>query len=245
MEYKKYKLSVGETVAGIGISLAAFGLIGFVFYDCIWLGFLEIIFWFPIRKKLMQWKMKKTKTKIAEQFREALSGMQAAVMAGYNVENSIREAYKELKSLYGKEGYVTKEYGVMLRQMQLGEPVGKVMEAFAQKTGVDEIIQFAQLFETARRTGGNMAELMRMTGDNIGERLAMEQEIATIINSRRFELHIMDVVPLLIVLYVRMTTDGMMDVLYHNTTGYSIMTVILLAYVAAVEIGEYMMRIEL
>ena len=165
-------------------------------------------------------------------------------MAGYSVENSIREAWRELCTLYGEEVWIVQAFQSMVYKLQTGQAVGNVMKEFAEKTEIEEILQFAQIFETARKTGGNLPELMRITGENIGERLAAMQEMDVIMNSRRYEQRIMDCIPIAIVIYVRTVSDGLMDMLYHNLTGYLIMTVTLGIYLTAVWLGERVTKIE-
>ena len=243
-EQPLYLLSKRERLVWFLSGAGVLGILGYTFYDCWYTAALIPLFWHFEKKAVTQWNYQKRQDRIAGQFREALLGMQAAVMAGYSVENSIREAWRELCTLYGEEVWIVQAFQSMVYKLQTGQAVGNVMKEFAEKTEIEEILQFAQIFETARKTGGNLPELMRITGENIGERLAAMQEMDVIMNSRRYEQRIMDCIPIAIVIYVRTVSDGMMDMLYHNLTGYLIMTVTLGIYLTAVWLGERVTKIE-
>lgn len=66
----------------------------------------------------------------------------------------------------------------------------------------------------------------------------MEREIETIINSKKYEQRIMDIVPLIMILYVNFTSGNMMSVMYNTLIGKLIMTICLLLYTVAFIIGE-------
>ena len=66
----------------------------------------------------------------------------------------------------------------------------------------------------------------------------MEREIETINNSKKYEQRIMDIVPLIMILYVNFTSGNMMSVMYNTLIGKLIMTICLLLYTVAFIIGE-------
>lgn len=245
VDYRTYRLSYKEMFCLLVAGTVVFGIIGYAFYDCWYLAILESTAWIPQKHMAERWLCKKRQQLIAGQFREALISIQASIIAGYSIENSIREALREMESLYGREAWIVIEFRYIVYRLQMGQTVGAMIAEFASRTGVEEILQFSQIFETAKRTGGNLAELARITGETIGERLTVEQELAAIMNSRRYEQRIMDVVPVGIVLYVRAASDGLLDIMYHNGSGYLIMSILLAVYLSAIWLGEKMTKIEM
>ena len=59
----------------------------------------------------------------------------------------------------------------MLEQLHMNRPVESVMDEFAVRTGVEDIQCFAEIFRTARRSGGNLVSITRSAAERIGKRL--------------------------------------------------------------------------
>ena len=56
--------------------------------------------------------------------------------------------------------------------------------------------------------------------------------------TKKYEQRIMDIVPLIMILYVNFTSGNMMSVMYNTLIGKLIMTICLLLYTVAFIIGE-------
>jgi tight adherence protein B len=67
----------------------------------------------------------------------------------------------------------------------------------------------------------------------ISQRLENEQEIQTLLASKRMEQRIMNVMPFAMVLYLDITNPGYFAMLFHNLTGVVLMSICLIAYVTA------------
>lgn len=115
------------------------------------------------------------------EFKEGLQGIAAALNAGYSIENAIEESRRDLLVVYGKESLLSWEFQVMLEQLKLNRPVEQVMDEFAARSGVQDIKSFAEVFRTARRSGGNLVEVTRASADRIGEKIEVSREIHTMI----------------------------------------------------------------
>ena len=59
-------------------------------------------------------------------------------------------------------------------------------------------------------------------------------EIDTIISGRKMEQKVMVCIPLGIIMYLRITSNGFVNMLYGNAAGIIVMTLCLMVYVAAV-----------
>ena len=61
---------------------------------------------------------------------------------------------------------------------------------------------------------------------------------------KKYEQRIMSLVPVGVMAYMSITSEGFFDVLYHNGLGIIIMSFCLLVYGVAVYLGEHLTRIE-
>lgn len=232
-EYGTYKMSVKEKVKygflGFGIS----GGIAYLFYKSIWavLMFSPFVFWFlKYQAKILG---KNRKKQFEQEFLQGIRALSAALNAGYSVENAFEEARKDLCLMYKEDALVVQEFTWISRQLSLNRNVEEVLEEMAQRTGIEDVENFAEIFHTAKRTGGNLMKVIRQTEKNIAERLEVEREMETLLSQKKLEANIMSMVPLGIIVYMWVSSPGFLDVLYHNVFGVVFMSVILGVYAAA------------
>ncbi len=192
------------------------------------------------RKKII----KKYKEKIESEFKDFLISLTASLRAGYSVENSINEAHKEMVLMFGDDAPISIETEKIINQISLGVPVESVLEDFAKRSGVEDITTFASVFKIAKRTGGDMVEIIKKTTNDIASKIDTKNEIAVLISSKKLEQNIMSIMPLAIILYVDLTSKGLLDPLYGNLKGVLIMTGCLALYAVAYFIAQKIMNIE-
>ncbi len=212
---------------GVGIS---FGVL-FLFYQNLWIstaGSLAggVCFAF-IQKKQVQ---EKKKWQLMVEFKDAMDSMIAALVAGYSMENAIREADKDLQLMYKEETPMLQELKEIRQKLELKYALDDLLLELGRKSEVEDIITFAQIYATARRSGGNLVKVMKRTADNIGEKMEMQREIETAIAGKKMEATCMMVIPILIILYLQFFSPGFLNPLYENLAGNLFMTGALLVY---------------
>ena len=180
---------------------------------------------------------------LEKQFQEGLYSAAAALEAGYSMENAWKEAEKELFRMYGKEGEFYRYLHRMNRKVSLNEPIEPLILEFACHAGTESIRNFADIFSFAKRSGGNLAAIMKKTADRIHINVQIQEEIETMLSARRLEQKIMNVMPLGILLYIRMGVGGFLDPLYHSTFGVLVMSACLAGYLGAWKLSCRMSRI--
>ncbi|MBR0119219.1 MAG: type II secretion system F family protein [Eubacterium sp.] len=244
VDYNKYKYSVREWLLyGTVGAAAGFGLM-YLFYSGILycaVGAVSgaFIFLFIQKKRLCE----KRKATLMTEFKDALGSMISALSAGYSMENAVTEAYKDLKLLYGEERIILRELADIQARIDLGVQVDELFYELGVRSGVSDIIIFAQVYTTARKSGGNLIKVMKRTADAITEKLDIEREVATMISGKRLESVCMMIIPLLIIAYLRVFSPGLLDPLYHGLPGRMFMTVALLVYGGAVAWSMRIMRV--
>lgn len=180
---------------------------------------------------------------IAEQFKDALESINNALRAGSSPENAFREGAGEMVFQYGEHALISVELTRIVNGLDNQIPLEQLISDFADRTGVEEIREFAEVFAIAKKGGGSMPEILGRTASLIEERLEVENEIRIMLRNRSMEQRIMDLTPFLIIFYIGLTSPGFFDVLYHNTEGVLFMSGCLAAYFAALAISEKILKI--
>ena len=114
----------------------------------------------------------------------------SAVNAGYSPEHALEEAYKDLKHLYKSDSLIMQELHYMIQQLHMNITIEKVLEDFGERTGIEDIISFAEVFATAKRTGGDLVHVIKVTSNTISDKIDIKREIITLI-SKKLEANIM------------------------------------------------------
>lgn len=167
------------------------------------------------------------------QFCDMTQSAAAALKAGYSVENAFLESYADMCMMYGETSMICQELNVIRRGLVMNLTLEELLTDFGQRSHVPQIREFASVFSIARKSGGNMADIIRSTADVIHRLTEIREEILTQTAARRMERNIMNVMPFAILAYVDAGNKGYFDSLYHNLTGIAIMTVCLIVYLAA------------
>lgn len=177
-------------------------------------------------------EMRRQRERIHLEFREALQGMAAALQAGYSMENALQEAGKDLYMLYGDSSALLPQLQEMVYKIQLNQPVEYVFKEFADFAKVEDVTRFAQVLHIAKRTGGDLIAITKMTAERISEKLEVQREIASMIAGKRMEAKVMQMIPLGMILYFRICSPGFLEVLYRGG-GRVVMTVLFAVYLFA------------
>lgn len=218
-------------------------VISFLFYNS-WIGVpagipLLFLYYRLEHKKLL----KKKREQLEEHFKEALLGILSALKAGHSIENAFMEAYKELAYRFGNEDVMVKELLLINRQVKNNIAIEQLVEKFAGKTKSDDIVDFAHVFTIARKSGGDMGKIMERTISIIARRMEIKEDIRILVAGKKYEQQIMNLVPMGIVLYIRLSNPGYFNGLYGNFMGIMIMTAVLLIYLGAYCLSERILEI--
>lgn len=244
MAYNTYHFSTKEKVAFILMWTVTSGVIAYFFYRA-WIVMFIVLLCFPL---FLKWQRKsavrKRKWELTLAFREAIAIVAGNLQAGNSVENAFRKAYSDLKSLYGEGADITKEFLVIGRGLENNLILEKMLLDFGARSGVEDIKDFADIFAVAKRTGGNLKEIIADTVEIISDKIEMKRSLRILISEKQLEQKIMSVIPFFILIYIGMTSPGYFDSLYHSLSGIGIMTACLVAYIVAILWGMKITAIE-
>lgn len=175
---------------------------------------------------------KKKQYEITLQFREGLQGIASALSAGYAIENAFAEARKDLLLLYGNSSLLAQEFLWIEQQLEMNQSIEKVLFEFAHKWNTEDILSFAQVFQTAKRTGGDLISITRATAEKTSMKIEVKREIQTMIAGKKMEGRIMNMIPLGMILYFWICSPGFLDCMYVSS-GRLVMTILMVIYVVA------------
>lgn len=243
-DYGQYTYTVREWFSHFVQGALIGTIVGFLFYSSFTGMALFSIYGFFYAHKKKEQLVKERLWLLNLEFRDGLSSISAALNAGYSVENSFTEAVKDLKLMYTTKSLIVGEFEAIVRQIHMNIPVEDILKVFAERSGIDDIKNFAEVFITAKRTGGDLIKIIKATGNTIGDKIEVKREILTMITAKKFESRIMNVIPFCIIIYLKLFSPGFLDPLYHNLFGVIFMSLMLIIYYAVSKVSKKIISIE-
>ncbi len=242
---KRSAFNTRKKLENIGIAIGLVFFFAFFFYRSAW----SVPFLMPIGIVFLYKREKSFREKqrgiLRNQFKDAILGIAANLKAGYAVENAFRETLFEMKSLYGTDSLIYKELYRIVQGISNHVNIETLLAQFAARSGLDEIREFADVFSIAKKTGGNLTDIIYETADMISDKIEVNKQIQVMIAAKQMEQSVMNVIPFCIALYIGTISKGYFDVLYHSVAGICIMTVCLLIYLCAYQMGQKLTQINI
>jgi tight adherence protein B len=170
--------------------------------------------------------------------------LSSALVAGYSVENAFIEAYNDLLLVYSKDALIIKELIFIIRKLEMNETIENLLDDLAKRSGDEDIKSFTEVFTIAKRSGGDFISIIDMTTNSISGKIEVKREIDVILSDKKLEQRIMNVIPIMIILYVGSTSKGFFDSLYRNAFGVIVMTICLGIYGFAYLLGRKIVDVE-
>lgn len=238
IDYDSYKLSVREIVTGIAVYSVIAVMVSVLFFDSLipCLVFTPGILVFL--RKIADGKCRQRKNKLNNEFKEMLLSLSANMAAGYSLEKAFVPACHELDGMYQGKSYIRQEMLLIINGLEMSSDVESLLRDMADRSGLQDVKEFAHVVAVAKGSGGNLIRMMKKMVENIDRRLEVEEEIDTMIASKRLEQNIMSAMPFVIILYLRVCNPGYMDALYGNALGIAAMSACLVITAAMVIWGR-------
>lgn len=187
--------------------------------------------------------LEKRKQTLLLQFKDLLETLTASYSAGLNTRDAFRDAINDMVDIYGEDADIVAEVDLINDGMASNFTIEKLLENFAQRSGLDDIESFANVFDACLRQGANIKDVISQTRDIINDKIEMEMEIKTLLASNQNELYIMLVMPLVIML----TLSGMSDLSVVSNTPINVVVKLISIgiFIGAFFLGKKITKIEM
>ncbi len=137
---------------------------------------------------------------LREQFKDLLESLTASYSAGRNTPQAFGDAKDDMASIYGEDADIVKELEIICAGLGNNINIEQLLLDFAVRSGLDDVLSFANVFEVCNRQGSDLKRIVSETRDIINDKIEIEMEIDTMLSGNKNELNIMMVMPVVIVL---------------------------------------------
>ena len=260
LNYKVYNMSAAETILYSVLAIAAGGVAGLIFYGGLFkskgisttatyisdvfvfllFGLIARKFFMPIRTKQLQ---KNRINKLKKQFIEFLLSLSTSLSSGMNVMDSLNSVYKDMIFQFSEDAFIVSEIKEMLAGLANGIEIEALLGNFGQRSGVDDISNFAKVFSICYRTGGNLQEVVSRSSSIISDKIMIAEEIETKLTSNKTQFKAMNVVPIILVLMLRIMSKQF-AASFASPIGVVAITVAIGLFIAAYRLGDKIMDVK-
>jgi tight adherence protein B len=227
--YDDYEMTTGEKVLCAMLAAAAIFILCYICYRSFVFSILACLlglFYPSIRKKQI---IRDRKKELNMQFKDMLYALSSSLSAGSSVEKAFRQLPADLSLLYPDSNTsIIKEARLICLKLDMNESIESALNSFAARSGIDDILNFADVFQISKRAGANMVEVIRNTTNIINDRIEIEQEIETILAERRFEQKVLYVLPPGMITLLSFAAHDYMEPVFTTFAGNAVMTVAVL-----------------
>lgn len=178
---------------------------------------------------------KKRKKRLLMQFRDMLESLTSSYSSGKNTQRAFEDAYGDMVQIYGEKADISEELRIILMGIHSNINIENLLLDFADRSELEDIRSFADVFEVCERRGGNIKDIIAATRDIINDKIEIEMEIGTLLSGNKNELNIMMVMPLIIIVSV----DGLGSDM--TITGNSLLNVVIKIIALAMFGGAYLL----
>lgn len=258
--YAVYVMRGGESLIAHLITFVLGGFVALIFYGNLFmrdgepttatyisntvafvlLGFLATKFLIPMYRKRC---LDKRQLTLKKQFRDMLESLAASFSSGSNVQRAFESALVDLRMQYGPTDYIVLEMEEIINGIKQNIGVEIMLKSFGERSGNEDIVSFADVFEICYRKGGNMNSVVHKTHTVISEKMAVNDEIETKLTSNKLQHNVMSIMPIAVVAMLRFTNDTF-AANFATPTGVLVNTVAIGIFVGAYIFGNKIVDIK-
>ena len=181
--------------------------------------------------------LEKRRSTLKRQFRDMLESLTASFSSGSNVQYAFEAAYEDLKMQYGEKDYIVLEMEEIINGMRQNIGVEVMLANFGLRSGNEDVMSFADVFEVCYRKGGNMNSVIHRTHSVISDKMAVADEIETKLTSNKMQHNVMSIMPIVVVAMLKFT-NASFAANFATLTGVLVNTVAIGIFVGAYIYGN-------
>ena len=87
------------------------------------------------------------------------------------------------------------EFRYIESQLRLSVPVEELFLDLGKRSGVEDIENFAAVFYTAKRTGGDMTQVIQKVARMLSDKIEVKKEIEATLAAKKSEQMVMSIMP--------------------------------------------------
>lgn len=243
-DYNIYEESRKEQILWFIAGLIVSGLALYVFYEnwiiSLIMGAICGYFFIAIRRKQV---IQKRKSALTIQFRGLLETLSTSIGAGKNMFDAFDGASDDLSIQFSDEADIVKEVNIIRSGLNNNMQIEDLLLNFAERSGIEDVRNFANVFATCYKKGGNIKDVIKNTATIIGDKIEVQMEVETMVSGQKSQQNIMLVMPIIFVIVMKSMGGELVDL--SSPVGILAVSAALVIFIAAYFLGKRILDIKL
>ncbi len=182
---------------------------------------------------------------LRKQFGDLLYSLSASVATGRQLSSALQEAYINLSYVYKPNTPMLVELKYLTKSfLENRDSEETLLTGFAQRSGVEDIRNFVNVYLSCRETGGDINQVIANASEILMQKMTIEREISVMTSQKKFEGKIISAMPVLIIMFLNLASPGYLENLYCTLFGRLVMTAALVGIFTAYKLTEKITNIE-
>ena len=159
------------------------------------------------------------------QFLDFLQSLSASIESGRSMEEGMEESLCRLLAQKAKQtDFLRMMEKTITDRKKSREADIHLLEKMADESVLDDLKDFVRSYGICRRTGGDLEQAISLTCQVISEKMKIQRELQVLSAQKRMEARIISLMPLMIIIFLRLTSPDYIAPLYDTGAGRMIMT---------------------
>lgn len=236
-DYRVYHMQKQDYLVAWGIGAVIGGVVAWAFFSSFIFSVICAVFCAFFAPRFYQkYKHSKMMNTLRDQFKDLMDSLSTSYSAGKNTTSAFASSERDMIAIHGENADIVQEIRIINGGIRNNINIEALLIDFADRSGLDDVRSFADVFEVCNRQGGNLKKIVTETRDIINDKIEIEMEIETILAGNKNELNIMIVMPVIVVLMLNGMGSGTVS---ENTMSNIVLKVVCIGmFVFAYFIGK-------
>lgn len=203
-DYHVYHMRFSDYLISWVLGIAAGFIVLLAFFNNFFVALIGgIVCALVVPKYYCGYRRKKQSDELRTQFKDLLESLTSSYSAGQNTVEAFHDAESDMRAIYGDEADIVQEVQIICTGLKNNINIEALLLDFANRSGLDDAMSFANVFEVCNRQGGDLKRIVSDTREVINDKIEIEMEIETMLSGAKNELNIMMVMPVIIVVMLK------------------------------------------
>jgi tight adherence protein B len=244
IDYDIYNMPKKEIILNIILAAIIVFLTAFLFYRSLIISFAMSTLGLMYPKMKIKSIILKRKAELNLQFKDLLYALASSMSAGKSIERAFSDAVKDLQVLYpDPNANINKEVVYIVRKLEMNETVEAALSNFARRAHLEDLDNFVDVFQTSKRAGGNLVDIIQNTSKIINYKIEIKEEINTMLASKKFELKVLNAMPIFMLLLLSISAADYISPIFTTLYGRLVISIAIILLVSAYFISKKIMDI--
>ena len=203
-DYHVYHMRFSDYLISWVLGIAAGFIVLLAFFNNFFVALIGgIVCALVVPKYYCGYRRKKQSDELRTQFKDLLESLTSSYSAGQNTVEAFHDAESDMRAIYGDGADIVQEVQIICTGLKNNINIEALLLDFANRSGLDDAMSFANVFEVCNRQGGDLKRIVSDTREIINDKIEIEMEIETMLSGAKNELNIMMVMPVIIVVMLK------------------------------------------